>query len=100
MDFSSLIVLCGDHLASLNRSQTFRPATAVPKVCDRFRLRQWNQSAPPFGFTASFNEGFGNSLFAARTQNLAVKQTRKHLFNSVLARIERGDFSIRVGYAG
>jgi hypothetical protein len=31
---------------------------------------------------------------------LAVNWTRKHLFNSVLARIERGDFSIRVGYAG
>jgi hypothetical protein len=32
--------------------------------------------------------------------NIAVKWTRKRLFNSILTRIERVDFSMRVIYAG
>jgi hypothetical protein len=34
------------------------------------------------------------------TSNLAVKWTRKRLFKSILTRIERVDFTKRMGYAG
>jgi hypothetical protein len=63
-------------------------------------LRQWNQAAPPLGSTANFKEGFGNRLFAARTQNLAVKWTSKCLINNILTCIGRFDFSKRAIYAG
>jgi hypothetical protein len=39
-------------------------------------------------------------MFATLTQNFAVKWTRKRLFNSILTRIERMAFSMRVIYAG
>jgi hypothetical protein len=51
-------------------------------------LRQWNQAAPPLGSTANFKEGDGDSLCATLTQILAVRQTRRDLFNNVLARVE------------
>ena len=57
-------------------------------------------AATPLGSTANFKEVLGNSLFATLTRNLAVKWTRKCLFNSILTRIECVDFSNRVIYAG
>jgi len=59
------------------------------EICERCRLWQQNPPATPDNAAAFFEEEFKNSLFRFIYFKSALKQTRKRLFKSFLARNKR-----------
>jgi hypothetical protein len=63
------------------------------------------QAAELAGYAGQFfcnlkKKHFKTGCIQVQISNLAIKQARKRLFNSLLTRIDRVDFSKRVIYAG
>ncbi len=65
------------------------------EICEQSGLKQKNRSATPTNSSAFSKEISKLGCIQIQISNFAIKQTRMRLFNSLLTRIDRIDFSKR-----